>query len=244
MARHDHELRLFAAYALVVARRQRDRARAVLVGALADELEHAVAGPPRVASLAQPLVQGTEADLFSAIRRSRASMFTTLRPIENMPGVGMNAQHVRRARSREAGALSAVGRDRDRPGPGGRRSPRGARRAPGGPLCRPAAGQRAVHERCQVQPPGTTTPGCASRWDVGDSRVRVEVGDRGRGFVADHVVMPGPEGESGRGLAFLDALASRWGVIRNGESCVWFELDISPAQDQHPHEADADRAKT
>lgn len=62
--------------------------------------------------------------------------------------------------------------------------------------------------------------------DVGDSRIRVEVGDRGRGFVADHVVMPGPEGESGRGLAFLDALASRWGVIRNGESCVWFELDL------------------
>jgi anti-sigma regulatory factor (Ser/Thr protein kinase) len=62
--------------------------------------------------------------------------------------------------------------------------------------------------------------------DVGDSRVRVEVGDRGRGFVADQVVMPSPEGESGRGLAFLDALASRWGVIRNGESCVWFELDL------------------
>lgn len=62
--------------------------------------------------------------------------------------------------------------------------------------------------------------------DVGDSRVRVEVGDRGRGFIADNVVMPGPDGESGRGLAFLDALASRWGVIRNGESCVWFELDL------------------
>ena len=62
--------------------------------------------------------------------------------------------------------------------------------------------------------------------DVGDSRVRVEVGDRGRGFVAHHVTMPSHESDSGRGLAFLDALASRWGVIRNGESCVWFELDI------------------
>ena len=63
--------------------------------------------------------------------------------------------------------------------------------------------------------------------EVGDARVRVEVGDRGRGFVvADEVVMPGPESESGRGLAFLDALASRWGVTRNGESCVWFELDL------------------
>lgn len=62
--------------------------------------------------------------------------------------------------------------------------------------------------------------------EVGDSRVRVEVGDRGEGFVAGDVGMPGPEGESGRGLAFLDALADRWGVIRTGESCVWFELDL------------------
>lgn len=62
--------------------------------------------------------------------------------------------------------------------------------------------------------------------DVGDSRVRVEVGDRGRGFVAGEVSMPGPDGESGRGLAFMDALATRWGVINNGESCVWFELDF------------------
>ncbi len=77
--------------------------------------------------------------------------------------------------------------------------------------------------------------------DVGGFRVRVEVGDRGRGFVAGHVEMPGDESDSGRGLAFLDALASRWGVVTNGESCVWFELDIQPAQDQHPHEADADR---
>ena len=62
--------------------------------------------------------------------------------------------------------------------------------------------------------------------DVRDSRVRVEVGDRGRGFVPGVVEMPHPEAESGRGLAFLDALASRWGVIRSDESCVWFELDL------------------
>ncbi|MEO5576642.1 MAG: ATP-binding protein [Gaiellaceae bacterium] len=62
--------------------------------------------------------------------------------------------------------------------------------------------------------------------DVGESQVRVEVGDCGRGFVADEVGMPGPEAEGGRGLAFLGALASRWGVVRNGESCVWFELDL------------------
>jgi len=62
--------------------------------------------------------------------------------------------------------------------------------------------------------------------DVRESRIRVEVGDRGRGFVAGNVEMPHPEAESGRGLAFLDALASRWGVIRSDESCVWFELDL------------------
>jgi anti-sigma regulatory factor (Ser/Thr protein kinase) len=62
--------------------------------------------------------------------------------------------------------------------------------------------------------------------DVRDTRVRVEVGDRGRGFAADEVAMPGPDAESGRGLAFLDALASRWGIVRSDESCVWFELDL------------------
>jgi anti-sigma regulatory factor (Ser/Thr protein kinase) len=61
---------------------------------------------------------------------------------------------------------------------------------------------------------------------VGESTVRVEIGDRGRGFAAGPIEMPGAEGESGRGLAFLDALARRWGIVRNGESCVWFELDL------------------
>ncbi len=57
-------------------------------------------------------------------------------------------------------------------------------------------------------------------------RIRVEVGDGGRGFAAGAVEMPGVEGESGRGLAFLDALATRWGVGGGGEHRVWFELDL------------------
>lgn len=61
---------------------------------------------------------------------------------------------------------------------------------------------------------------------VGETRVRVEVGDGGRGFEAGPITMPGPDGESGRGLAFLDALANRWGVISDGENRVWFELDL------------------
>jgi anti-sigma regulatory factor (Ser/Thr protein kinase) len=62
--------------------------------------------------------------------------------------------------------------------------------------------------------------------ELGDSHVRAEVGDHGRGFAAGSVSMPAGDAESGRGLAFLDALADRWGVTRDGENCVWFELDL------------------
>ncbi len=61
---------------------------------------------------------------------------------------------------------------------------------------------------------------------VADTHVRCEVADRGRGFAEGDVSMPGEDAESGRGLAFLDAIADRWGVIRDRENCVWFELDL------------------
>ena len=61
---------------------------------------------------------------------------------------------------------------------------------------------------------------------VTKAHVRVEIGDRGRGFAEAETTMPGADAESGRGLAFLDALANRWGVVRDGETCVWFELDL------------------
>jgi anti-sigma regulatory factor (Ser/Thr protein kinase) len=61
---------------------------------------------------------------------------------------------------------------------------------------------------------------------VADSHVRAEIGDNGRGFPEGRTTMPEPDAESGRGLAFLDALANRWGVVHNGETCVWFELDL------------------
>ena len=62
--------------------------------------------------------------------------------------------------------------------------------------------------------------------EIDDTHVRGEIADHGRGFVEGHVSMPDPDAESGRGLAFLDAIADRWGVIRGGENCVWFELDL------------------
>jgi anti-sigma regulatory factor (Ser/Thr protein kinase) len=63
--------------------------------------------------------------------------------------------------------------------------------------------------------------------EIGDSQVRAEVGDHGHGFQEGAVSMPSQDAESGRGLAFLDAIADRWGVIRDGENCVWFELDLT-----------------
>lgn len=62
--------------------------------------------------------------------------------------------------------------------------------------------------------------------EIGDLHVRGEVADHGRGFAGVHVSMPSEDAESGRGLAFLDAMADRWGVVRDGENCVWFELDL------------------
>jgi anti-sigma regulatory factor (Ser/Thr protein kinase) len=61
---------------------------------------------------------------------------------------------------------------------------------------------------------------------VTGAHVRAEIGDSGRGFAEGTTTMPDPDAESGRGLAFLEALATRWGVVHNGETCVWFELDF------------------
>jgi len=75
---------------------------------------------------------------------------------------------------------------------------------------------------------GSRHPGARIRLSVAvtDTHVRVEIGDRGRGFAEGTTSMPSAEAESGRGLAFLDALANRWGVVNNSETCVWFELDL------------------
>jgi PAS domain S-box-containing protein len=53
--------------------------------------------------------------------------------------------------------------------------------------------------------------------------VRVEVSDRGPGFVAEPA-LPGAEDLGGRGLFLVDSLADRWGTA-DGGTRVWFELD-------------------
>lgn len=59
---------------------------------------------------------------------------------------------------------------------------------------------------------------------VAGNLVRVEITDRGRGFV------PAPRAPNdtrigGWGLYLVDRLADRWGVARDGLTRVWFELD-------------------
>jgi anti-sigma regulatory factor (Ser/Thr protein kinase) len=71
--------------------------------------------------------------------------------------------------------------------------------------------------------------------DVEDGAVRVEVRDPGRGFDPDAIPAlgpsagpPGPPDEHGWGLLLIRQIASRWGVQRNGQTRVWFEMDPQP----------------
>jgi anti-sigma regulatory factor (Ser/Thr protein kinase) len=62
------------------------------------------------------------------------------------------------------------------------------------------------------------------RMSIGGELVRVEVSDPGVGFAQpDH---PQPLGESGWGMYLLEQIADRWGVDRDGETHVWFEIDL------------------
>jgi anti-sigma regulatory factor (Ser/Thr protein kinase) len=57
---------------------------------------------------------------------------------------------------------------------------------------------------------------------IADANVRVEVTDSGEGFAP----RPG-EGRDdlgGWGLFLVEELSTRWGIIRNGHTRVWFEL--------------------
>jgi anti-sigma regulatory factor (Ser/Thr protein kinase) len=55
-------------------------------------------------------------------------------------------------------------------------------------------------------------------------RVRVEVSDRGAGFEPTRRP-PARQSASGWGLYLVDQLSDRWGVMRNGTTRVWFEID-------------------
>jgi len=63
---------------------------------------------------------------------------------------------------------------------------------------------------------------------VRPGRVRLEVTDCGGGFDPQDHVTPGVD--SGFGLFFVQEIASRWGTSSNGETRVWFELNVGAAR--------------
>lgn len=59
---------------------------------------------------------------------------------------------------------------------------------------------------------------------VGPDGVRGKVVDSGPGFDPNRLPRRRPGQEGGFGLRIVEELASRWGVIRDGRTEVWFEL--------------------
>jgi anti-sigma regulatory factor (Ser/Thr protein kinase) len=60
---------------------------------------------------------------------------------------------------------------------------------------------------------------------VSDRTIIVSVADPGLGFTLPDPPGRGSPQTSGWGLYLLDQIADRWGVARNGNTVVWFELD-------------------
>ena len=60
--------------------------------------------------------------------------------------------------------------------------------------------------------------------ELGETTVRVEVSDCGRGFSPPSAPMPRDDGSGGWGLQLVDRVASGWGVKVQDGTCVWFEL--------------------
>jgi anti-sigma regulatory factor (Ser/Thr protein kinase) len=56
-----------------------------------------------------------------------------------------------------------------------------------------------------------------------DGKIRVEVTDRGPGFEPGDPQLRG--GVGGYGLQIVERLADRWGVTREPQTSVWFEID-------------------
>lgn len=73
-----------------------------------------------------------------------------------------------------------------------------------------------------------------------DEKLRAEVSDDGPGFSPEKI-RRSPEQIGGWGLGIVQEVADRWGVVKNGEVCVWFEID-APIPD-YPSMAESEVAK-
>jgi anti-sigma regulatory factor (Ser/Thr protein kinase) len=60
--------------------------------------------------------------------------------------------------------------------------------------------------------------------DIGGQCVRVEVADSGPGFELKEPI-PDTATDSGWGLFLVNQIADRWGVDKQEDGCVWFEID-------------------
>ena len=67
---------------------------------------------------------------------------------------------------------------------------------------------------------------CDLALDHDGERLRVEVCDRGAGFVLPTDV----RAIGGWGLMFVERLSDRWGIGEGGPTSVWFEIDTPPAE--------------
>jgi anti-sigma regulatory factor (Ser/Thr protein kinase) len=60
---------------------------------------------------------------------------------------------------------------------------------------------------------------------ISDGAVRGRVCDPGPGFKKPSEPRPRTDWSGGWGLPILERISDRWGVERNGCTCVWFEID-------------------
>jgi serine/threonine-protein kinase RsbW len=61
--------------------------------------------------------------------------------------------------------------------------------------------------------------------ELSPARVRVEVVDQGIGFEVPDIVRERSDQMAGWGLVLVNRLAKDWGVVNDGSTKVWFELD-------------------
>ena len=60
---------------------------------------------------------------------------------------------------------------------------------------------------------------------ISDGAVRGRLCDPGPGFEKPSEPRPRTDWSGGWGLPILERISDRWGVERNGCTCVWFEID-------------------